>query len=67
MKKCTKCSQYKPLEDFHIDHIIPVSVFPSDADTKTVNAISNLRPLWATNREIDGVVLQGNLNKGVSH
>ena len=48
---------------WHIDHIRPVSSFPSGTDPKTVNALSNLRPMWATSRTIDGVFYEGNLNK----
>ena len=50
--------------EWHIDHIIPVSAFNEDADIKYVCGLSNLQPLWATTREIDGVVYEGNLNKG---
>ena len=50
--------------EWHIDHIIPVSAFNSDADIKYVCGLSNLQPLWATTREIDGVIYEGNLNKG---
>jgi hypothetical protein len=49
--------------DWHIDHIRPLSSFPSDADTRMVNALDNLQPLWATTRVIDGVLYEGNLNK----
>lgn len=28
-----------------------------------VNALANLRPLWATTREINGVIYEGNLNR----
>lgn len=49
--------------EWHIDHIKPVSKFDKDAAPNNVNALSNLRPLWATTREINGVVYEGNLNK----
>jgi hypothetical protein len=49
--------------EWHIDHIIPVSAFSEDADIKYVCGLSNLQPLWSTNREIDGVFYEGNLNK----
>lgn len=48
---------------WHIDHIRPLSSFPSDADVQVVNALQNLQPLWATTRVIDGVTYEGNLNK----
>lgn len=49
--------------EWHIDHIIPVSNFTPDTPMNIVNALSNLQPLWATTREINGVVYEGNLNK----
>ena len=33
--------------EWHIDHIRPISSFPVDAKPSEVNALSNLRPLWA--------------------
>jgi len=33
---------------WHIDHIIPVSKFEKDTDSKIVNALSNLQPMWAS-------------------
>jgi hypothetical protein len=48
---------------WHIDHIKPVVTFDKDADIKIVNALSNLRPLWATTREINGIIYEGNLNR----
>jgi len=50
--------------EWHIDHIKPVSSFDKDTPQSIVNALSNLQPLWATTREINGVVYEGNLNKG---
>ncbi len=50
--------------EWHIDHIKPVSSFDKDTPPSVVNALSNLQPLWATTREINGVVYEGNLNKG---
>ncbi len=50
--------------EWHIDHIKPVSSFDTDTPPNIVCALSNLQPLWATTREIDGVVYEGNLNKG---
>jgi hypothetical protein len=50
--------------EWHIDHIQPLSSFDKDTNPSVVNALSNLRPLWATTREINGVVYEGNLNKG---
>jgi hypothetical protein len=50
--------------EWHIDHIIPVSKFHPDTPANVVNNLSNLQPLWATTREINGVIYEGNLNKG---
>ena len=49
--------------EWHIDHIIPVSSFDKDTPMNVVNALSNLQPLWATTKEINGVIYDGNLNK----
>lgn len=50
--------------EWHIDHIKRVCEFDKDTHPSIVNALSNLRPLWATTREINGVVYEGNLNRG---
>lgn len=50
--------------EWHIDHIKPLSSFSENDDIKIVNALCNLQPLWATTREIGGVIYEGNLNKG---
>lgn len=52
--------------EWHIDHKIPVSYFTKETPVSIVCGLSNLQPLWSTTREIDGVVYEGNLNKGVS-
>jgi len=49
--------------EWHIDHIIQVHTFSKDTDVSIVNALSNLRPLWAISRTIDGVFYEGNLNR----
>ncbi len=49
--------------EWHIDHIKPIISFPKDIPMNIVNALSNLQPLWATTREINGIVYEGNLNK----
>ena len=49
--------------EWHIDHIKRVSEFDKETHPSIVNALSNLRPLWATTREINGVVYEGNLNR----
>lgn len=48
---------------WHVDHIKDVSSFNKDTHPSIVNALSNLRPLWATTREINGVIYEGNLNR----
>ena len=49
--------------EWHIDHIFPVSKFNKDTPINIVNSLSNLQPLWATTREINGIIYLGNLNK----
>lgn len=50
--------------EWHIDHKLPVSSFEKDTPASVVNTLSNLQPMWATTRIIDGVLYEGNLNKG---
>lgn len=52
--------------EWHIDHIKPVSSFNVDTPIHVVNNLSNLQPLWATTREINGVIFEGNLNKYIT-
>ena len=49
--------------EWHIDHKIGVINYPKDTHPSIVNALSNLRPLWATTREINGIIYEGNLNR----
>ncbi len=49
--------------EWHIDHIKRVCEFDKETHPIIVNALSNLRPLWATTREINGVIYEGNLNR----
>ena len=49
--------------EWHIDHIKPVSKFDKNTPPNIVNAFSNLQPLWATTREINGIIFEGNINK----
>jgi len=49
--------------EWHIDHIKPIISFPKDTPMNVVNALSNLRPMWATTRKINGIIYEGNLNK----
>lgn len=49
--------------ELHLDHIVPIFIFDENDDPSIVNSLSNLRPLWATNRVIDGIVYEGNLNR----
>jgi hypothetical protein len=49
--------------EWHIDHIKTVYSFDKDTPINTVNELSNLRPLWSTTREINGVIYEGNLNR----
>jgi hypothetical protein len=63
-KQFTKGMSWDNHGDWHIDHHIPVVSFPFDTDVKIVCALSNLKPMWATTRVIDGILYEGNLNKG---
>lgn len=49
--------------EWHIDHIKPVITYNPETHPSIVNALSNLRPLWSTTREIKGVIYEGNLNR----
>jgi hypothetical protein len=49
--------------EWHIDHIKPVIKFDKNELPSVVNTLENLRPMWATTREINGVTYIGNLNK----
>jgi hypothetical protein len=49
--------------EWHVDHIKQIISFDKNTHTSIVNALSNLRPMWATTREINGVVYEGNLNR----
>jgi len=53
--------------EWHIDHIKPVSLFDKNEKISVVCALENLQPLWSTTREVDGIVYEGNLNKGASY
>ena len=44
-----------------------LSTFNKNTQPSVVNSLDNLRPLWATTREIDGVVYEGNLNRKMSY
>lgn len=50
--------------EWHIDHIKQIRTFDTETPMNVVNALSNLQPLWATTREINGIIYEGNLNKG---
>ena len=49
--------------EWHIDHIKTVISFDKGTHPSIVNALNNLQPLWATTREINGVIYEGNLNR----
>lgn len=49
--------------EWHIDHIKRVKDFPIGTSPTIVNALSNLRPMWATTRTINGILYEGNLNR----
>ena len=49
--------------EWHIDHIFGVINFDKETPLHVVNALSNLRPMWSTTREINGILYEGNLNR----
>lgn len=49
--------------EWQIDHIVGVINFDKNTDVSIVCALSNLKPLWTTNRIINGIFYEGNLNK----
>lgn len=49
--------------EWHVDHIAPVASFDANTPACVVNALQNLRPLWATTRIVDGIQITGNLNR----
>lgn len=63
----TKNMNWSNYGEWHIDHIIPLSYFKYTS-INSINflkcwSLKNLRPMWKTNRVIDGVFYEGNLNK----
>jgi len=50
--------------EWHIDHYVPVSAFKVDTPPYIVCSFKNVRPLWGSEIEIDGILYEGNLNKG---
>lgn len=66
-KLFTPGMSWKNYGEWHIDHIIPVSSFNKNEKISIVCALNNLQPLWATTRKINGVIYEGNLNKGSSN
>jgi hypothetical protein len=49
--------------EWHIDHIKGIVNWETNTPPNIVNALSNLRPMWATKKEINGVLYEGNLNR----
>jgi len=63
-KQFTKGMCWENHGDWNIDHHFPVTSFPPNTPVDKVCALSNLKPMWSTTRVIDGIVYEGNLNKG---
>jgi hypothetical protein len=63
-KKWSSGMTWENYGEWHIDHIKCVSSFTSNETAKVVNNLSNLQPMWATTRNINGIIYEGNLNKG---
>lgn len=59
----TKGMSWENYGDWHIDHKRSVIDFPLETSVKEVCSLLNLRPMWATTRDIDGITYEGNLNK----
>ena len=59
----TEGMSWKNYGEWEIDHIKPVISFLPTDDVKEVCALENLRPLWSTTREINGIIYEGNLNR----
>ena len=60
----TKNMNWSNYGEWHIDHIIPLSYFKYTS-INSINflkcwSLKNLRPMWKTNRVIDGVFYEGN-------
>jgi hypothetical protein len=62
-KQFTEGMSWNNHGEWHIDHIKQIISFNKGTEPRIVNALSNLRPLWATTREINGIVYEGNLNR----
>lgn len=62
-KLFTEGMSWKNYGEWQIDHIKPVISFLPTDDVKEVCDLENLRPLWKTTREINGVIYEGNLNR----
>jgi hypothetical protein len=60
----TKNMSWENYGEWHVDHIKPICSFEIETPLSVINSLDNLRPMWATNREIDGIFYEGNLNKG---
>ena len=49
--------------EWQVDHITPLYYFDKNTPPSIVNSLSNLRPLWKLNKEVNGVLYEGNLNR----
>jgi len=63
-KYWTEGMKWENYGDWHVDHVRSVGTFNSTSSPSEVNALSNLKPMWSTNRIIDDIFYEGNLNKG---
>lgn len=67
-KQFTPLMTWDNYGEWHVDHIIPMTKFKfsstEDREFKLCWSLENLRPLWGTTREIEGIIYEGNLNKG---
>lgn len=67
-KICKYCNKEKDINEFCKNYrkntyTKDVSRFDESESIKVVNSLENLRPMWSTTREINGIIYEGNLNK----
>ena len=62
-KQFTEGMNWNNYGEWHIDHIYPLSLFDKSTPINIVNALKNLKPMWATTRNINGILYEGNINK----
>jgi hypothetical protein len=59
----TEGMSWKNYGEWQVDHVLPLCSFDKNTHPSIVNSLSNLRPLWTINKEANGVLYEGNLNR----